>query len=146
MEPGLIRQRKLEKIQQARDGKINIFTLLYKIDDIESKMLIKHFIRFLMSNNAYEVFIQNLLSEENISWLTFHMPFGNPAFIIESGFKWSSAIGGPTKWAHLSGEWQSYVRNYKVVRRYQCKKLYGHGNLNLENGLGIWYTTKTKNA
>ena len=142
MEPGFIKIVKQEKIQQARDGKINIFNLLYGTRDKVTRMLVKHFIKFLMTNNVYELFIRNLLDEENTTWLTYHMPFSNPAFILESCFKWSTAIGGPTLWSHLNNEWQYFARKYDNLWRKQCKKLHGHGDIKKENGLGVWYVEK----
>lgn len=146
MEPGYARILKQEKIQKARDGEINIFTLLYKGRNKETRMLIKHFVRFLISHNVYEIFIRNLLDEENITWLTYHMPFSNPAFIIETSFKWSTAIGGPTLWSALSTKWQRYANTYGNLRWKQCKELYEHGDTENENGLGIWYVGRIEES
>lgn len=129
---------KKERIKEAFEGKMNLFSLLFSKDDKETRILVKHFIRFLLNNNAYFCFVKNTLNPKNAQWLEFNIPLKNPVYTLESCFMWASSPEGRSFWIDLSVKWQEYALNFNKARKTKVSNRWSR----LNNDLGVWYVTK----
>lgn len=91
------------------------FKKLFNPCSTSDKVIFANFFHFLLSNNAFNLYFENVLNETNGS-LTCFTTGNNGMWLISSAFSWADSPQGYAFWDKLHREWQASLYWSGVVK------------------------------